>query len=221
MGLEMHYSHPSEIMDEIARLTPTFAGVSYDKLEAMGSVQWPCNDEAPEGTPIMHIGSFVRGKGNFLITEYVPTDEKTRPRFPLLLTTGRILSQYNVGAQTRRTGNSIWHEEDRLEIHPHDAEQRGIRDGDWVRLASRAGETSLRAKITDRVALGVVYTTFHHPDTQANVITTDYSDWATNCPEYKVTAVQVSPSNGPTKWQETYEARARRSRRIAPVEAAT
>jgi formate dehydrogenase major subunit len=220
MGMEWNYAHPSEIMDEIARLTPTFAGVSYDKLEAMGSVQWPCNDKAPEGTPIMHIGSFVRGKGNFLITEYVPTDERTGPRFPLLLTTGRILSQYNVGAQTRRTENVVWHEADRLEIHPHDAEQRGIRDGDWVRLASRAGETSLRAKITDRVAPGVVYTTFHHPDTQANVITTDYSDWATNCPEYKVTAVQVSPSNGPSKWQEDYEAQARQSRRILPAEAA-
>jgi len=217
MGRDWNYTHPSEIMDEIARLTPTFAGVSYQKLDEMGSVQWPCNEKAPEGTPIMHIGGFVRGKGNFLITEYVPTDERTGPRFPLLLTTGRILSQYNVGAQTRRTDNTVWHQEDRLEIHPHDAEQRGIRDGDWVRLASRSGETSLRAKITDRVAPGVVYTTFHHPDTQANVITTDYSDWATNCPEYKVTAVQVSPSNGPSQWQEDYEAQARQSRRIAPV----
>ncbi len=186
----------------------------------MGRCSGRCNDKAPNGTPIMHIGSFVRGKGNFLITEYVPTDERTGPRFPLLLTTGRILSQYNVGAQTRRTGNVVWHEEDRLEIHPHDAEQRGIRDGDWVRLASRAGETSLRATITERVATGVVYTTFHHPSTQANVITTDYSDWATNCPEYKVTAVQVSPSNGPSDWQEKYEAQARQSRRIMPAAAA-
>ena len=113
-----------------------------------------------------------------------------------------------------RTWSGI--EEDRLEIHPHDAEQRGIRDGDWVKLASRAGETTLRALITERVAPGVVYTTFHHPDTQANVVTTDYSDWATNCPEYKVTAVQVSPSNGPTEWQEQYDELARRSRRIAP-----
>jgi formate dehydrogenase major subunit len=215
MGVEMHYSHPSEIMDEVARLTPIFAGVSYAKLDALGSVQWPCNDKAPEGTPIMHVGGFVRGKGNFLVTEYVPTDEKTGPRFPLLLTTGRILSQYNVGAQTRRTENTVWHEEDRLEIHPHDAEQRGIRDGDWVRLASRAGETSLRALISDRVAPGVVYTTFHHPNTQANVVTTDFSDWATNCPEYKVTAVQVSPSNGPSEWQAEYRAQARQSRRIA------
>jgi formate dehydrogenase major subunit len=220
MGFDMHYDHPSQIMDEIAQLTPTFTGVSFKKLDEMGSVQWPCNDKAPQGTPIMHIGSFVRGKGRFLITEYVPTDEKTGPRFPLLLTTGRILSQYNVGAQTRRTDNVVWHEEDRLEMHPHDAEQRGVRDGDWVKLASRAGETTLRALITERVAPGVVYTTFHHPGTQANVITTDFSDWATNCPEYKVTAVQISPSNGPTGWQQEYDEQARLSRRILPLEAA-
>ncbi|RJF76975.1 formate dehydrogenase subunit alpha [Rhodopseudomonas palustris] len=221
VGYKMNYTHPSQIMDEIAALTPTFAGVSYDRLEELGSIQWPCNERAPEGTPVMHIDAFVRGKGKFVITEYVATDERTGPRFPLLLTTGRILSQYNVGAQTRRTANSIWHDEDRLEIHPHDAEQRGVRDGDWVRLASRAGETTLRALITDRVAPGVVYTTFHHPNTQANVVTTEYSDWATNCPEYKVTAVQVAPSNGPSEWQRDYNQQAAAARRIAtPAEAA-
>lgn len=215
LGYEMDYAHPSEIMDEIARLTPTFTGVSYKKLDEVGSVQWPCNEKAPEGTPIMHIGGFVRGKGKFMLTEYVPTDEKTGPRFPLLLTTGRILSQYNVGAQTRRTANVAWHAEDVLEIHPHDAENRGIRDGDFVRLESRAGATSLRAIISERIPAGVVYTTFHHPVTQANVVTTEYSDWATNCPEYKVTAVQVAPSNGPSQWQEEYEKLSRESRRIA------
>lgn len=221
MGSDWEYGHPSEIMDEIAQLTPTFSGVSFAKLDELGSVQWPCNEAAPEGTPVMHVHGFVRGKGKFVITEYVPTDERTGPRFPLLLTTGRILSQYNVGAQTRRTANSVWHKEDRLEIHPHDAEQRGIRTGDWVKLSSRAGETSLRAEVTERVAPGVVYTTFHHPDTQANVVTTDFSDWATNCPEYKVTAVQVAPSNGPTAWQESYGELARDTRRLAaPLEAA-
>jgi formate dehydrogenase major subunit len=219
LGLGWHYTHPSEIMDEIARLTPTFTGVSYAKLDELGSVQWPCNDEAPEGTPIMHIETFTRGKGKFVITEYIATDERAGPRFPLLLTTGRILSHYNVGAQTRRTENVAWHHEDRLEIHPHDAEQRGVKDGDWVKIASRAGETTLRALVTDRVAPGVVYTTFHHPSTQVNVVTTDFSDWATNCPEFKVTAVQVSTSNGPTEWQEEYEALSRESRRIASVAA--
>ncbi len=214
MGLDWNYTHPSQIMDEIARLTPSFAGVSFDRLDAEGSMQWPVNDTAPDGTPVMLIDGFVRGRGKFVVTDYVPTDEKTGPRFPLLLTTGRILSQYNVGAQTRRTANSEWHPEDRLEIHPSDAENRGISDGDWVSLRSRAGETTLRALITERVAPGVVYTTFHHPATQANVVTTDYSDWATNCPEYKVTAVQVVPSNGPTDWQEDYASWSERSRRI-------
>lgn len=216
VGLDWSYTHPGEIMDEIAALTPTFARVSYDALDRLGSLQWPATDAAPEGTPTMHIDHFVRGKGHFVVTDYIPTDEKTGPRFPLLLTTGRILSQYNVGAQTRRTDNVTWHPEDRLEIHPHDAENRGIRDGDWVSLHSRAGETTLRALITERVAPGVVYTTFHHPATQANVITTDYSDWATNCPEYKVTAVQVALSNGPSDWQQAYQAQAKRSRRVLP-----
>jgi formate dehydrogenase major subunit len=220
IGLDWDYTHPSQIMDEIAATTPSFASVSYDLLEQEGSVQWPCNEKAPLGTPVMHVDGFVRGKGKFIRTEYVATDEKTGPRFPLLLTTGRILSQYNVGAQTRRTDNVVWHDQDLLEIHPHDAEQRGIRDGDWVRLASRAGETTLRADITDRVSPGVVYTTFHHPDTQANVVTTDYTDWATNCPEYKVTAVQISPSNGPSDWQVEYDEQARQSRRITPLQAA-
>jgi len=219
LGFEMPYTHPSEIMREVAALTPTFAGVSYEKLDELGSVQWPCNDAAPEGTPVMHRAAFARGKGLFVLTEYVATDEKVGPRFPLLLTTGRILSQYNVGAQTRRTANTTWHKEDRLEIHPHDAEQRGITEGSWVKLASRAGATTLRALLTDRVAPGVVYTTFHHPDTQANVVTSDYSDWATNCPEYKVTAVQVSPSNGPTQWQVEYEAHSEKSRHIRHAEA--
>jgi formate dehydrogenase major subunit len=217
MGAGWTYTHPSQIMDEIALTTPSFAGVSYEKLETMGSVQWPCNEKAPEGTPLMHVDGFVRGRGKFIRTEYVATDEKTGPRFPLLLTTGRILSQYNVGAQTRRTANVVWHAEDVLEVHPHDAELRGIAEGQWVRLASRSGETTLRAKITDRVSPGVVYTTFHHPDTQANVITTDYSDWATNCPEYKVTAVQISPSNGPSDWQLDYAEQAAQSRRILPA----
>jgi formate dehydrogenase major subunit len=215
LGYRMDYKHPSEIMDEIAAMTPSFRDVSYAKLDEMGSVQWPCNAAAPEGTPIMHIDRFVRGTGKFMLTEYVPTEERIGPRFPLLLTTGRILSQYNVGAQTRRTENVAWHGEDLLEIHPHDAEARGVRDGDWVKLDSRSGSTSLRATVTDRVAPGVVYTTFHHPETQANVITTDYSDWATNCPEYKVTAVQISPSNGPSEWQRHYKELSDASRRIA------
>jgi formate dehydrogenase major subunit len=152
----------------------------------------------------MHIGKFVRGKGHFVRTEYVATDERTTRKYPLILTTGRILSQYNVGAQTRRTDNVIWHEEDVLEMHPHDAEFRGVKDGAWVSVASRAGEIVLKAKVTERIQPGVVYTTFHHPDTGTNVITTESSDWATDCPEYKVTAVEVTPVTKLSTWQEHY-----------------
>lgn len=204
LGYPMNYRHPSEIMDEIARLTPTFTGVSYQRLDELGSIQWPCNDAAPEGTPTMHIDTFVRGKGRFIITQYVATSEKVTRKYPLILTTGRILSQYNVGAQTRRTENVQWHAEDRLEIHPHDAQERGIRDDDWVGIQSRAGETVLRALVTERMQPGVVYTTFHFPESGANVITTENSDWATNCPEYKVTAVQVMPVQQPSEWQREY-----------------
>jgi len=197
MGYPMPYDSAAEIMDEIAELTPTFAGVSFDLLDRLGSVQWPCNDQAPTGTPIMHKDRFVRGEGQFMTTPYVPTDERSTRKFPLLLTTGRILSQYNVGAQTRRTDNVVWHSEDLLDIHEADAEARGVKDGDWVEIASRAGETRMRVRISDDIPAGVVYTTFHHPVSGTNVITTDNSDWATNCPEYKVTAVQIRPVSEP------------------------
>jgi formate dehydrogenase major subunit len=197
MGYPMRYDNSAQIMDEIALTTPTFAGVSFEHLDRVGSVQWPCNDAAPDGTPIMHAERFVRGKGRFVRTDYIPTKERSTRRFPLILTTGRILSQYNVGAQTRRTANVAWHPEDLLEIHPHDAEVRGINDGDMVTLGSRVGTTTLRATVADRMPVGVVYTTFHHPVTGANVVTTEHSDWATNCPEYKVTAVQVALAASP------------------------
>jgi formate dehydrogenase major subunit len=214
LGYPMSYEHPSEIMAEIARLTPTFAGVSYERIDALGSIQWPCNEKMPEGTPIMHVDGFVRGKGKFMITEFVPTDERTTARFPLILTTGRILSQYNVGAQTRRTANNVWHDQDLLEIHPFDAEHRGVKDGDLVSLTSRAGDTSLRAQISERMQPGVVYTTFHHAFTGANVVTTEFSDWATNCPEYKVTAVEVRPVKHISEWQEEYRESRRETTRI-------
>jgi formate dehydrogenase major subunit len=205
LGYPMHYAHPRDIMAEIASLTPSFQGVTYAKIEKHGSVQWPCNEDTAElGTEIMHVDKFVRGKGRFIITQYVATDEKVTRKLPLILTTGRILSQYNVGAQTRRTENSQWHSEDRLEIHPHDAEERGIKQDDWVGIESRAGQTVLRAVVTERMQPGVVYTTFHFPESGANVITTDNSDWATNCPEYKVTAVQVMPVAQPSEWQKSY-----------------
>jgi formate dehydrogenase major subunit len=210
MGYPMNYSSSAEIMDEIAELTPEFNNVSFEFLDRVGSVQWPCNAEAPMGTPIMHIDNFVRGKGLFVETDYVPTEERTNRKFPLLLTTGRILSQYNVGAQTRRTDNMVWYNADLLEIHPSDAEVRGIQEGTLVSLSSRKGEIALVATITERVQPGVVYTTFHNPETGANVVTTEHSDWATNCPEYKVTAVQITPAKHRTEWQHEFDENAKR-----------
>ncbi len=205
LGYPMHYDHPEQIMAEIAALTPSFAGVSYEKIDRLGDVQWPCNEDTEDaGTAIMHVHRFVRGKGRFFNTQYVASQEKVTRMYPLLLTTGRVLSQYNVGAQTRRTANNQWHDEDRLEIHPHDAQERGIEDRDWVGISSRAGQTVLRAEISQRMQPGVVYTTFHFPESGANVITTDSSDWATNCPEYKVTAVQVAKVMQPSEWQRDY-----------------
>jgi formate dehydrogenase major subunit len=194
MGYPAKYSNAGEVLDEIARLSPAYQGLSFALLDRIGSAQWPCNETAPEGTEVLHTKSFPRanGRGTFMLTEYVPTAERTSDRFPLLLTTGRILSQYNVGTQTRRTPNRKWHPEDRLEISREDAEARGIRDGEWVQLTSRFGTTKLRAQFSTRVNAGVVYTTFHHAKSQVNRVTSDLSDWATNCPEYKVTAVEVT-----------------------------
>jgi len=210
MGYEMNYQSSSEIMDEIARLSPSMAGVSFDLLDKHGSVQWPCNEQAPNGTPIMHVEEFTHGKGMFLTTDFTPTLERASRKFPLLLTTGRLLSQYNVGQQTRRTDNMRWAERDELEIHVSDAQMRGIQSGDLVSIRSRMGETSLVAKISDRVQPGVVYTTFHHPESGANIITTELSDWATSCPEYKVTAVQIAPANHLSQWQESHASETRK-----------
>jgi len=214
LGYPMQYDNAAQIMDEIAELTPTFNNVSFKFLDEVGSVQWPCNENAPMGTPIMHIDNFVRGKGLFIETDYVPTEERTNRKFPLLLTTGRILSQYNVGAQTRRTDNMVWYDADLLEIHPSDAEVRGIKEGDLVSLSSRKGDISLVATITDRVQPGVVYTTFHNPETGANVVTTEHSDWATSCPEYKVTAVQIAPATHRSDWQHGFDENAKRQGKI-------
>jgi formate dehydrogenase major subunit len=214
LGYPMNFNNAAEIMDEIAELTPTFNNVSFKFLDEVGSVQWPCNEDAPMGTPIMHIDNFVRGEGLFVETEYVPTEERTNRKFPLLLTTGRILSQYNVGAQTRRTDNMVWYDADLLEIHPSDAEVRGIKEGDLCALSSRKGEISLVATITERVQPGVCYTTFHNPETGANVVTTEHSDWATNCPEYKVTAVQIAPATHRSEWQAGFDENAKRQGKI-------
>ena len=213
LGYPMNYENAAQIMDEIAELTPTFNNVSFKFLDEVGSVQWPCNDDAPMGTPIMHIDNFVRGKGLFVETDYVPTEERTNRKFPLLLTTGRILSQYNVGAQTRRTETMSGTAKtcSKCIRRRRNAWHQGWR-------TRRAGKPQRRhyaaATITTRVKPGVVYTTFHNPETGANVVTTEYSDWATECPEYKVTAVQIAPASHRSEWQDEFAARAEEQGRI-------
>jgi formate dehydrogenase major subunit len=191
MGYECHYDHPSEVLDEIARTSPAYSGMSFDKIDKLGSVQWPCNTDAPEGTEVLHTVAFPRGKGSFMLTGYLPTQEWATDQYPLLLTTGRILSQYNVGTQTRRTANMVWHDDDLLEISADDAAARGLASGDRARISSRYGSTELTVQISERVNPGIVYTTFHFAHTMVNNLTSDLDDWATNCPEYKVTAVDV------------------------------
>jgi formate dehydrogenase major subunit len=197
MGYECHYDHPSEVLDEIARTSPAYSGMSFDKIEKLGSVQWPCNTDAPEGTEVLHTVAFPRGKGSFMLTGYLPTQERATDQYPLLLTTGRILSQYNVGTQTRRTANVVWHDDDLLEISADDAAARGLANGDRARISSRYGATELTVQISERVNPGIVYTTFHFAHTMVNNLTSDLDDWATNCPEYKVTAVDVERVSAP------------------------
>ncbi|HUE84494.1 MAG TPA: formate dehydrogenase subunit alpha [Vicinamibacterales bacterium] len=194
MGYDVSYAHAGEVLDELARLSPAYRGASFELLDRVGSAQWPVDENAPEGTEVLHMRQFPRanGRGTFMLTAFVPTRERVTEQFPLLLTTGRILSQYNVGTQTRRTANSQWHPEDILEVSRGDMQVRGLRDGDWVKVASRFGSTRLRAKESARVNPGIVYTTFHHATSKANAVTSNLSDWATNCPEYKVTAVEVT-----------------------------
>jgi formate dehydrogenase major subunit len=199
MGYECDYAHAGEVLDELARVTPAYSGASFELLDRVGSAQWPVNEASPEGTEVLHTEQFPRanGLGTFMLTGFVPTRERVSEQYPLLLTTGRILTQYNVGTQTRRTANSQWHPEDVLEMSLGDMQTRGLRDGDSVSINSRFGSTRLKVVESARVNPGVVYTTFHHAESKANAVTSDLSDWATNCPEYKVTAVEVAKVTSP------------------------
>ena len=223
MGYEVSYAHAGEVLDELARLSPAYSGASFELLDRVGSAQWPVDKAAPEGTEVLHMQQFPRanGRGTFMLTGYVPTDERVSEQYPLLLTTGRILSQYNVGTQTRRTANSMWHHEDVLEMSRGDMQVRGLSDGDRVKVASRFGSTRLKVVESERVNPGVIYTTFHHAETRANAVTSDLSDWATNCPEYKVTAVEVTKLMPVEWWQgEAVAERPARREREAAVAAA-
>lgn len=191
MGYEMSYASPKEIMEEINRLTPSYAGITYERLEK-GSLQWPCPSVDHPGTPYLHAGKFVRGLGKFHAVEHVPPAELPDEEYPLVLTTGRRRYHYHTGTMTHRTGAlEVFYPTEYLEINPADAEKLGIAEGDRVRVSSRRGEVELAARLTDRVAPGVVFTSFQYPDVPINKLTIGAIDPISKIPEYKVCAVKV------------------------------
>ena len=189
-GYPQPFRHPSEIMDEIALLAPQFAGVSYARLELDG-LQWPVPSAEHPGTPILHRESFPQGRAKLMRVEYVPSPSLARAGAKLLLVTGRALEHYNSGSMTRRSPNRELLSEDRLQIHADDAAQRGIRDGDRVAVTSAFGEAVAVAEISAEVAPGTTFMTFHFPESGANNVTTDIVDRLADCPEYKLTPVEI------------------------------
>jgi formate dehydrogenase major subunit len=191
MGYPMSYRHPSEIMDEIARLTPMFAGVSYDRLDQHTGLQWPVPTVMHEGTTLMHQETFPKGKARFVAVEYLPPGEAASKDYPFVLTTGRILQHYNCGAQTRRTDILELVDTDVLEMHPADMERLQLRDDEIVRVVSARGEALLPVVGSERVLLGHLFTSFHFPASTVNDLLSSSADESSKCPEYKVSAVRV------------------------------
>ena len=185
------FSHPSQVMDEVAKLTPSYGGISYERLEA-GGLHWPCPTKEHPGTPILHTKQFTRGKGRFIPLKYKPPMELPDRRYPLVLTTGRSLYQYHTGTMTRKVeGLNILKGEGDVEINPRDAARLKIRDGDMVKVSSRRGEVLARAKVTEVSSVGVVFMTFHFAESPANLLTNPVVDPVAKIPEYKVCAVRV------------------------------
>jgi formate dehydrogenase major subunit len=191
MGYPMPYRHPSEIMDEIATLTPMYAGVSYDRLDQHDGLQWPVMTAIHEGTALMHQETFPKGKALFVSVEYLPPGEAASEEYPLVLTTGRILQHYNCGAQTRRTDILELVDTDVLEMHPSDMERLHLRDGEIVRVVSARGEALLPVVGSERVLPGQLFTSFHFPASTVNDLLSSSADESSKCPEYKVSAVRV------------------------------
>ena len=201
------YASPSQIMDEIARVTPSYGGISYARLES-GSLQWPCTASDHPGTPILHVGKFSRGLGRFTPVEFLPAAELPDDDYPLVLTTGRKLYHYHTGSMTRRvSGLMDMVPEERVEMNPVDGQALGVQSGDVVRVSSRRGRVEARAEVTDRVPKGVVFMTFHFPEAAANFVTNTALDPVAKIPEVKVCAVRVERvvrelvGAGPTKRQ--------------------
>ncbi len=191
LGYTMTARTSFEIMDEIARLTPTMAGVSYEKLDRGFGLQWPVPDMAHPGTSVMHTERFPRGKAKFSPAEYLPPGEEPTDDYPFTLVTGRILHHYNCGAQTRNSKLIEFVNQDVLEIHKEDAEELGIADGEMVKLASARAVVELRCVISERVPPGQLFTTFHFPDNNLNPLLSSSADALSKCPEYKVLTVRI------------------------------
>jgi len=191
MGYPMSYSHPSEIMDEIASLTPMFAGVSFSRLGSAG-LQWPCPAKDHPGTETMHVGKFSRGLGKFNAVYHQFPTEMPDPQYPMILTTGRRREHYNCGSMTRRSRGIMWiSPEEVIEISPMDAQDLGVEDGETVRVISRRGEVRTKAKVTDRSLRGVAFMSFHFRDVLTNLLTNAALDPAAKTPEYKACAIRI------------------------------
>jgi len=191
MGYPMQYNSAEEVFAEVAKVTPSYAGISYERLEK-GSLQWPCPTPDHPGTPFLHVGKFARGLGKFHAVEYIPPNEMPDEEYPLILSTGRRRYHYHTGTMTQRTGAlEVFYPTEYLEINCADAEKLGICDGDKVRVISRRGEVEVAAKITDIVAPGLVFTSFQYPDVPINKVTNAALDPISKIPEYKVCAVKV------------------------------
>ena len=196
LGASWHYNSSSDIFDEMARLTPQYAGISHARLEE-GGLQWPCPSPGHPGTPYLHAGKFTRGKGLFAVAGYRPPAEETSPDYPLTLSTGRILYHWHGGTLSRRSpGLDAIAPEAEVEINPEDAHSYGIGGGDCVRVSSRRGEVVATAKVTRRSPPGTVYMTFHFAEAAANLLTIGAVDPVAKIPEYKVCAVRLRPLNG-------------------------
>jgi predicted molibdopterin-dependent oxidoreductase YjgC len=185
------FEHPSQILDEIALVTPSYGGISFKRLETE-SLQWPCPTEEHPGTAILHTTLFSRGKGHFVPLAYRPPAEMPDSEYPLILTTDRSLFHYHTGTMTRKVkGLNAFHSEELVAINPQDAGALGIEDGEMVRVISRRGQVTARARVTESAPAGTIAMTFHFAESPTNELTNPALDPVAKIPELKVAAVRV------------------------------
>jgi predicted molibdopterin-dependent oxidoreductase YjgC len=195
LGYPMNYGSAEEIMEEIAKVTPSYGGISYARLE-QGSLQWPCPTAEHPGTKFLHVGKFGRGLGKFHAVEHIPPNEMPDEDYPLILSTGRRRYHYHTGTKTQRTGAlEVFYPSEYLEINGIDAAKLGIEEGDKVKVTSRRGQVEVAAKITEIVMPGMVFTSFQYPDVPINKLTNAARDPISKIPEYKVCAVKVEKAS--------------------------